>query len=155
MEVELAGAADVLFEKRPVEELVALEDTAPVTCTAVPVAATPAAVPVGMLDVLLAKRPIDDDVVAFAGEDERPVANAEPEDVTFAGDPVMIEEFVDEFADACHVKGGLDEGLLEIEVHSEVVGSIEDMASEEVVLGGYAVLPSTLVGMGRLVILVR
>lgn len=151
MEVELAGAAVVLFEKRPVEEAVALVDTAPVTCTAVPVAATPAAVPIGILDVLLAKRAIDDDVVAFAAEDERPVAKAEPEVVAFADDPVMIEEF----ADACHVKGGLDEGLLEIELHWEVVGSMEVVTSAEVVLGGYAVLPSTLVGMGRLVILVR
>lgn len=155
MEVELAGAAVVLFEKRPVEEAVALVDTAPVTCTAVPVAAMPAAVPIGILDVLLAKRPIDDDVLAFAAEDVRPVAKAELEVVAFADDPVMIEEFVDEFADACHVKGGLDEGLLEIELHWEVVGSMEVVTSAEVVLGGYAVLPSTLVGMGRLVILVR
>ena len=82
----------------------------------------------------------------MAAESDSPVANIEVDGVvTLAALDVMFVAV----ALLYHVNGGCDEGVLYVELCAAVVNSTA------VVLGGYAVLPSTLVGMGSVVMLVR
>jgi hypothetical protein len=93
--------------------------------------------------------------VTLPVEAESPVAKDEPIDfVALAGDAVMLLE---EVALAFQVSGDCDVGALRAEVYGVLNAEVWAGAgiSTEVVLGGYAVLPSTLVGIGRVVILVR
>jgi hypothetical protein len=93
-------------------------------------------------------------VVKLEVEFERPVAKIEVDEVVALA--TLAVEFV-AVALLYHVKGGWDEdalyvvdGLLYVELCAAVV------ISTAVVLGGvYAVLPSTLLGMGRVVMLVK
>jgi len=84
--------------------------------------------------------------VELAVESDSPVANIEVDEVVrFAALAVTFVAVALLF----HVKGACDEGVLYVELCAAVV------TSTAVVLGGYAVLPSTLVGIGRVVILVK
>jgi len=93
--------------------------------------------------------------VTLPVEAESPVAKDEPIDfVALAGDAVMLLE---EVALTFPVNGDCDVDALSAEVYGGLNAEVSAGAgiSTEVVLGGYAVLPSTLVGIGRVVILVR
>jgi hypothetical protein len=82
----------------------------------------------------------------LAAESDSPVAKTEVDEVVAL--TALDVAFV-AVALLYHVKGGCDEGVLYVELCAAVVNSTA------VVLGGYAVLPSTLVGMGSVVILVK
>lgn len=182
MEVDWTGMVVVVLAKRTVDDAVTFE--IPVTRTAVPVAATPATVPV-MVVVLFAKGAAV--ALALSGDDPVPSAPVDRgrDEVTLAIELVRllidaeIEERVelislaallvakgafevvalaepavasDRFGGSCHVKGGRGEE------EGSVVGSVHtcvEMETDSVVVGGYAVLPETLEGRGRLVISVK
>lgn len=152
MEVELSGAAVVVLAKRAVEDAVTLAAEIPVTCTAVPVAATPAPVAFAVPIVLFANGAKEEvvvelkvivvallmDVVSSVAKTDCDVAVASSAEVVVSGE-------------ASHHQGRSGVVVLttdELKITVEIL-------SDVVVVGGYAVLPSTLDGKGRLVMLVK
>jgi hypothetical protein len=159
IDVEAMAAGRVLFPDEDAEVAVALAAESPVTMTAVPVAATPPTRPLAVLlaygafvEAVIAVK-LEPPVVRFEVEFESPVAKIEVDEVVALA--TLVVTFV-AVALLNHVKGGCDEGVLYVVEGVLYVELCADVVNASaVVLGGYAVLPSTLVGMGRVVMLVK
>lgn len=180
--MEPEGAATVTLPAEVTGTEVALAAETPVTKTAVPVAATP---PTRTLVVLLAYGADDAfwlSPVPAEGADEIPLAvtllmklemlvtASETDDsvelipavVKFVAEPVVkgareeVVKLAEEAVEFVEAGSAFQGNELRAEVVLAIeVGAAADVTSTEVVLGGYAVLPSTLEGIGRDVMLVR
>jgi hypothetical protein len=152
MDVDAAGAGRVLLADEALGAAVALAAVSPVAMTAVPVAATP---PIRPFVVLLAYGALVDEMtpvefmplaVTLPVESDKPVAKIEVDEV------VTLVRLVVTFVAVAllfHVNGGWVEVVGNVELRAAVVTATAG------VLVGYAVSPSTLVGMGKVVMLVK